>query len=62
MVFGSKFLEVKAQGIEMRLAVDVSNSMLAEDFEPSRLERTKYAINKLFDGEFIQDGRGEKEA
>ena len=30
--------------------VDVSNSMLAEDFEPNRLERTKYAINKLFEG------------
>lgn len=34
----------------MMLAVDISNSMLAEDFEPNRLERTKYAINKLFDG------------
>ena len=34
----------------MMLVVDVSNSMLAEDFEPNRLERTKYAINKLFDG------------
>lgn len=36
--------------MEMMLVVDVSNSMLAEDFEPNRLERTKYAINKLFDG------------
>ena len=34
----------------MKLVVDFSNSMLAEDFEPNRLERTKYAINKLFDG------------
>lgn len=48
--FGSKLREEKAQGIEMMLTVDVSNSMLAEDFEPNRLERTKYAINKLFDG------------
>ena len=48
--FGSKLREEKSQGIEMMLAVDVSNSMLAEDFEPNRLERTKYAINKLFDG------------
>ena len=47
---GSKLREEKAQGIEMMLAVDVSNSMLAEDFEPNRLERTKYAINKLFEG------------
>ncbi|MEG1621962.1 MAG: VWA domain-containing protein [Alistipes sp.] len=47
---GSKLREEKAQGIEMMLAVDVSNSMLAEDFEPNRLERTKYAINQLFEG------------
>ena len=48
--FGSKLREEKSRGVEMMLAVDVSNSMLAEDFEPSRLERTKYAIDKLFDG------------
>ena len=42
--FGSKIKEERAKGIEMMLVVDVSNSMLAEDFEPSRLERTKYAI------------------
>lgn len=48
--FGSKLREEKAQGVEMMLAVDISNSMLAEDFEPNRLERTKYAINKLFEG------------
>ena len=34
----------------MMLAIDISNSMLAEDFEPNRLERTKYAVNKLFEG------------
>lgn len=48
--FGSKLREEKARGVEMMLVVDVSNSMLAEDFEPSRLERTKYAVGKLFDG------------
>jgi Ca-activated chloride channel family protein len=47
---GSKLREEKAKGVEMMLVVDVSNSMLAEDFEPNRLERTKYAINKLFKG------------
>ena len=47
---GSKLREVKAKGVEMMLVVDVSNSMLAEDFEPNRLERTKYAISKLFEG------------
>lgn len=48
--FGSKLREEKAEGVEMMLVVDVSNSMLAEDFAPNRLERTKYAINKLFEG------------
>lgn len=48
--FGSKLREEKSEGIEMMLVVDVSNSMLAEDFAPNRLERTKYAINKLFEG------------
>ena len=47
--FGSKLREEKAQGIEMMLTVDVSNSMLAEDFEPNRLERTKYAIGKALE-------------
>ena len=56
--FGSKLREQKSEGIEMMLAVDISNSMLAEDFEPNRLERTKYAINKLFDG-LEQDRVGE---
>ena len=48
--FGSKLREEKARGVEMMLVVDVSNSMLTEDFEPNRLERTRYAINRLFDG------------
>lgn len=48
--FGSKLREETSTGVEMTLVVDVSNSMLAEDFEPNRLERTKYAINKLFEG------------
>ena len=48
--FGSKLREEKSKGVEMVLAVDVSNSMLADDFEPNRLERTKFAMDKLFDG------------
>lgn len=47
---GSKLREEHHTGIEMMLLVDVSNSMLAEDFEPNRLDRTKYAIDRLFDG------------
>ncbi|MBQ5843288.1 MAG: VWA domain-containing protein [Alistipes sp.] len=46
--FGSRLEEQKSHGIEMMLVVDVSNSMLAEDFAPNRLDRTRYAIDKLF--------------
>ncbi len=44
---GSKLREVKRNGGQIMLAVDVSRSMLAEDFKPNRLERTKYAIGRL---------------
>lgn len=44
---GSELHQEQVRGVEIVLAVDVSNSMLAEDFEPNRLERTKYAINRL---------------
>ena len=46
---GSKLEEVKREGVEIMLAVDVSNSMLSEDIKPSRLERTKQSISKLID-------------
>ena len=46
--FGMKIVEEKKEGVEMMLVVDVSNSMLAEDFTPNRLDRTRYAIDKLF--------------
>jgi Ca-activated chloride channel family protein len=45
--FGSKLEEVKRKGVEVILALDVSNSMLAEDIQPSRLERAKQAISRL---------------
>ena len=44
---GSKMEEVKREGIDMYIAVDVSNSMNAEDIVPSRLERSKQSINRL---------------
>ncbi len=47
---GSKLREVKSHGVEMMLVVDVSNSMMAEDFSPNRLAKTQYAIERLFDG------------
>ena len=46
--FGAKLREQKSEGVEMMLVVDVSNSMLAEDFTPNRLDRTRFAIDKLF--------------
>lgn len=45
--FGSKLLNVKRQGIEMIIALDVSRSMMAEDIKPNRLERAKQAITAL---------------
>lgn len=47
--FGSKLKEVKREGIEIILALDVSNSMMAEDIQPDRLERAKQAISSLID-------------
>lgn len=46
---GSRMEEVKREGIDLFLAVDVSNSMMAEDIVPNRLSRSKQAINKLID-------------
>ncbi len=45
--FGSKLKEVKREGIEMIIALDVSKSMLATDIAPNRLERAKQSINSL---------------
>lgn len=55
--YGSKLKEQTRTGVEMMLVVDVSNSMLAEDFKPSRLERTKMAISRLLN-ELHQDKVG----
>ena len=46
---GAKLEEVKRKGVELVIALDVSNSMLAEDIKPNRLERAKRAISKLID-------------
>lgn len=45
--FGSRLEEVKREGIEMIIALDVSRSMLAEDIKPNRLVRAKQAITTL---------------
>lgn len=47
--FGSKLQTVKHQGVEAMVVLDVSNSMLAEDVQPNRLERAKLMLSKLID-------------
>lgn len=47
--FGSKLQKIKRKGIEVVIALDVSNSMLAADIQPNRLERAKRAISKMVD-------------
>jgi Ca-activated chloride channel family protein len=46
---GSRLEEVEHKGREIIIALDVSNSMLAEDIKPSRLERSKQMINRMVD-------------
>jgi Ca-activated chloride channel homolog len=47
--FGSKLEEVKKEGVEVIIALDVSNSMMAEDIQPNRLTRAKQALTRLID-------------
>ena len=46
---GSKISKEKRQGIETIIALDISNSMLAQDVEPSRLEKSKMLVENLVD-------------
>ena len=46
---GAKLKEHETKGAEIMIALDVSNSMLAEDYSPNRLERAKLAIARLVD-------------
>ncbi|MBQ8542184.1 MAG: VWA domain-containing protein [Bacteroidaceae bacterium] len=47
--FGSKKETVTRQGIEVVIALDISNSMMAEDIAPNRLEKAKKIISRLID-------------
>ncbi len=47
--FGMKEEMVKKKGVEIIIALDISNSMLAEDVSPNRLERSKMLVSKLVD-------------
>jgi len=46
---GARVKEVERRGAEIMIALDVSNSMLAQDYSPNRLERAKLAISRLVD-------------
>ena len=47
--FGQSERTEKRQGIEAIVALDISNSMLAEDVAPNRLDRAKQMLSKLMD-------------
>lgn len=47
--YGTKIDTHKRHGIEAIIALDVSNSMLAQDVSPSRLEKSKMLISSLVD-------------
>ena len=46
---GTEVREVKRQGVDMLIALDLSASMNAEDVKPSRLEKAKFEINRLIE-------------
>lgn len=45
--FGSKLKKIDRKGVELVIALDVSNSMLANDIKPNRLAKAKSAISHL---------------
>ena len=46
---GTQMEEVKARGVDVMVALDVSNSMLAEDLRPSRMEVARRALEQLIE-------------
>lgn len=52
---GAKLQERETRGAEIMICLDVSNSMLAKDYSPNRLERAKLAISRITDK--LQDDR-----
>lgn len=52
---GAKLSEREVKGAEIMICLDVSNSMLAQDYSPDRLSRAKLAISRLVDR--LQDDR-----
>jgi Ca-activated chloride channel family protein len=48
--YGTELLEVQRVGADLVIALDISRSMLAEDFKPTRLDEAKRAIHSLLAG------------
>lgn len=46
---GAKLTEKETKGAEIMVCLDVSNSMLARDYSPDRLERAKLAVSRMVD-------------
>ena len=46
---GAKLSQRQTRGAEIMICLDVSNSMLAQDYSPDRLSRAKLAISRLVD-------------
>lgn len=46
---GQSMQEIKSEGVEIMFMVDVSESMMAEDVRPSRLEQAKTDLSRLLD-------------
>lgn len=47
--FGTRMEKVEKKGIELVIAIDVSNSMLARDVTPDRLSRAKQLLTRIID-------------
>ena len=48
-LLGAKLVERETKGAEIMICLDVSNSMLAQDYSPDRLSRAKLAISRIVD-------------
>ena len=48
-MLGAKLVERETKGAEIMICLDVSNSMLAQDYTPDRLSRAKLAISRIVD-------------
>lgn len=48
-LLGTRIEEITTQGVDVVVAIDVSNSMLAEDLKPDRLQVAKRALQQLTD-------------